>query len=79
MPFQYIRVVKTGDDMSRKKKQPGMGMIMGSIGFVLGVGAVFVFASKKGEKYRKQAGEMTADLLDALSDGCNEIKKSVLK
>jgi len=65
--------------MAKHKKDATMAMIMGGIGFVLGIGAIFVFTTKKGEKYRKQAGEFTADLLDAISDGCREIKNSVLK
>ena len=65
--------------MAKKRKDPTMGLVLGSIGFVLGVGAVFVLASKKGEKYRKQAGEFTADLLDAISDGFTEVRKNILK
>jgi hypothetical protein len=65
--------------MAKDKNDPTMALILGSIGFILGVGAVFVFGSKKGEKYRKQAGEFSADMLDAISEGCREIKKSVLR
>jgi hypothetical protein len=65
--------------MARNKKDPTLSLILGGAGFILGMGAVFIFATRKGDKYRKQLGELSADFLDAVADGCQEFRKSVLK
>lgn len=61
----------------KKKKDPGAAIILSGIGFVAGLGAVFLFGTKRGEKYRKQIGEFTADFLDSIAESCDEIKKSL--
>lgn len=63
----------------RKKKDPTVAAILSGAGFLLGLGAVFLFGTKRGEKYRKQIGEFSADFLDNVADGCKEIKKGLLK
>ncbi len=61
----------------KKKKDPTAALILGGLGFVLGLGAMFLFGSEKGRKYRNQLGELTADFLDSIAEGCKEIKNSL--
>ncbi|MFQ5865011.1 MAG: hypothetical protein ACE5IW_07270 [bacterium] len=63
----------------KKKKAPTAAAVLGGLGFVLGLGAVFLFSSEKGKKYRNQIGEMTADFLETIADGCKEIRKNLSK
>jgi hypothetical protein len=60
----------------RKKKDPTTSLILGGVGFILGLGAVFLFGTERGKKYRNQIGELTADFLDTISDGLKEIRKN---
>ncbi len=62
--------------MLKKKKDPTTSLILGGVGFILGLGAVFLFGTKRGKKYRNQIGELTADFLDTISDSLKEIKKN---
>lgn len=64
---------------NKKKKNHTTTIVLGSIGFVMGLGAAFLFGTQKGEKYRNQIGEFSADFLDTVGDGFKEMKKSLLK
>ncbi|MFQ5751312.1 MAG: hypothetical protein ACE5HI_04885 [bacterium] len=61
----------------KKKKNPAKVAILGGIGFVLGMGAVFLLGTERGKKYRNQLGELTADFFDTIADGCREIKNNL--
>jgi hypothetical protein len=63
----------------KKKKDPTTAAFLGGFGFVLGLGAVFLFGTDRGKKYREQIGEMTADFLETIADGCKEIKKNLTR
>lgn len=63
--------------MLNKKKDHVTAALLGGLGFVLGLGAVFLFGSKRGKKYRDQIGEMAADFLETIADGCKEIRKNL--
>lgn len=65
--------------MSGKRKDPTIVAILGGLGFVAGLGAAFIFGTKKGEKYRRQIGQLGADFLDSIADSCKEIRKSLSK
>jgi len=62
--------------IGKKKKDPTTSLILGGVGFILGLGAVFLFGTERGKKYRNQIGELTADFLDTISDSLKEIKKN---
>lgn len=63
--------------LNNKKKDHTTTAILGGLGFVLGLGAVFLFGTDRGRKYRQQIGEMAADFFDTVADGCKEIKKNL--
>ena len=65
--------------MSGKRRDPSAVAALGSLGFVLGLGTIYLFGTERGEKYRKQIGEFSADFLDTIADGCKEIRKSLSK
>ncbi len=63
--------------LNDKKKDHTTTAILGGLGFVFGLGAVFLFGTDRGKKYRQQIGEMAADFLETISDGCKEIRKNL--
>ncbi len=63
--------------MSEQQKNTTLSATLASIGFLLGIGGVFLFGTTRGEKYRQQLGEFTADFLDSIGEGCREIRKTL--
>jgi len=63
--------------MSGHPKNVTLSATLAGIGFLLGLGGVFLFGTRRGEKYRQQLGEVTADFLDCIGEGCQEIRRSL--
>ncbi|MFQ5604684.1 MAG: hypothetical protein ACE5HS_15545 [bacterium] len=62
---------------NQKKKSPTGAAILTGMGFLLGMGAVFLFGTERGKKYRIQLGELAADFLDSIAEGCQELKDNL--
>lgn len=63
----------------KRKRDPVVAAILGAAGILVGLGVTFLFASKKGEKYRTQMGEFAADFLDHMGDGFRNLRDTFLK
>jgi len=63
--------------MSDKHNNTALSATLAGIGFLLGVGGVFLLGSRRGQKYRQQLGELTADFLECVAEGCGEIRRSL--
>ncbi|HEX9654544.1 MAG TPA: hypothetical protein VGA99_12620 [bacterium] len=63
--------------LGKKKKNQTTTVLLSGLGFVLGLGAAFLFGTQRGKKYRDQIGEFTADFFESIADGCKQIRKDL--